>query len=209
MSQEVIKELVLTVRSLAEKIESTKSAGNLGSFASLNQGNNQNINNYFAFLHANPRNVELSPIRDFEKYYYILSFLAMFASVKLSIFIVHSLGIDIYKTFFFALLVVVLSVSSAFISAFSLNWMFKKFSWGHVKYKDRAFEYKGVKNKFYEDIWAVELKKGWMNKGRIEYFGIDPRTNKVYSVKLILLRYQDAKYLHDIFWSGYGRDEAG
>jgi len=168
-------------------------------------GNNNNQAgrdiNFFSHLASKPRNIEISPVKDYEHYYYILTTVVFVLLAAIVFYVFHSFGVDpmggmFFVVFIFSLFIAIVTVIS------SLDWTFKKFKWGHIKYKDGVFKYDGKEHKFYENIWSVELKRGINGKGKIEFFGVHSKTNRVYSVKLVLMRYNEAKYLHDIFWSG-------
>ena len=153
--------------------------------------------NFFSYMQAKPKNIKIVAMKNFEFWYYLLSMgmsgiliWGLFKAIDSS-----SLPDWFMFAFFFLVLVSVVSVLRG------LEWMFKNFKWGHIIYNNGAFEHNGKIHRFYEEIWAVELSRTFADKGKIEYFYID-QNSKIQSTKIVLMRYSEAKYLHDIFWSG-------
>lgn len=153
-------------------------------------------------MRANPKNIELSAVKNYDPYYYIGSLMLFAVLMSIGLNIAKLFDIDILPDYTFLVLFCVSGGIAAPFVIFLLDWAFKKFNWGHIKYKDGVIEYDGKQSRFYEDIWSIELKRGLLNKGKIEYFEIDAQTNRVRSTKIVLMKYYEAKYLHDIFWSG-------
>jgi len=180
------------------------SLGNIGDNTNINQGRDLVIHNTFVGkLKRAPRNVRVMAIMNYTLLYFLMAFIIGFI-----FFITITFSLHLYDNTFFKsngfILFLTIGFSALLGAAISVSFFEKKLlkiRWGHVLYKNKTIIYNLKREKFYDDIWDIELKETWLGHGKLRYFGIHKVSNKPYSRKITVMDYAQAKYIYDSFWN--------
>lgn len=164
---------------------------------------NGNTYNLVSNLRREPRNVEVKAIRDYTLLYFLISFMVGMLIFIAGTYVMFRLDNEFIEKHSL-ILEIFLGVSGtmgAFVSVVFLEYLMQKFAWGHIIYKDKSITYKEEVEKFYHDIWDMELKETRFGYGRLRYFGINKNSNKPFTRSITISKYAEAKYIYDSFWS--------
>jgi len=178
--------------------------GNVGDNSHVNQGGKQTIHyNNIGKLKREPRNVRVHAMRNYFLYYIILAMTIAISIVLLMIFVGYYIDNKFLEDNGIALIIILVSslMVGNIVSIIFFEKVFKKVKWGYVLYKNKTIVYRLKREKFYDDIWDIELKETWQGHGRLRYFGVTKETDKPYSRVITLMNYAQAKYIYDSFWS--------
>ena len=164
---------------------------------------NGNTYNFIKNLNREPRNIRVHAVRNYLSYYFILASIIAFLVFLSITFVGYSIDNDFLQDNNIVLLVAfsVSVVTGASSSILFFDKVFKKVKWGYVLYKNKTIIYNLKREKFYDDIWDIELKETWLGYGRLRYFGVTKRTDKPYYREITLMNYAQAKYIYDSFWN--------
>ena len=166
-------------------------------------GRDINNNNFLAALKIKPRSVRVQVIRSYFLYYVLFALAIAMMMFILLTFICYYFDNNFFEKENTVLMVILASstIVGTISSIVFFEKVFRKVKWGYVLYKNKTIVYGLKREKFYDDIWDMELKKTWIGHGRLRYFGITKGTDKPYSRVITLMNYAEAKYIYDSFWS--------
>lgn len=169
---------------------------------------NGNTYNFVNRLHIEPQAIRVMAIRNYGIMYAISSIIVatcMFVIITFPSLIIYDTLMK-NNTVFWLLSTITSVLMGAVLSIVFFENILKKVKWGHVLYKNKTIIYGLKREKFYDDIWHMELKETWNGHGRLRYFSINKTNSEPYSREITIMHYAKAKYIYDSFWNRRGRE---